>query len=82
MTDNQYVYILSRYPFYEGESVLMVSSSYDEIISHFTREFRKLESGYGLVVSQYEFGKLYDKDYPKTIRHIERNYNGKIEELK
>ena len=84
MTDNQYAYILSRYPFYEGSTILMVSSSCDEIILHFTREFRKLDKGYGLEVKRYEFGKLYSKaiDSGKTLRLIERDYDGKIKEFK
>lgn len=83
MTDNQYAYILSRYPFYEGSTVLMVSSSHDEIMLHFTREFRKLNKGYGLKVKRYEFGKLYSTIASgKTLRLVERDYDGKIKELK
>lgn len=77
----QFAYILSRYPFYEGHTILMVSASCDEIITYFTREMRKLPNGYGLQVECFEFGKLYEKGYGKSIRHIERE-DGKIRDLK
>lgn len=79
----KYCYVLEKYPFYEGSEVLMVSASCDEITTHFIREFRKLNDGYGLVVTRYEFGKLYDdiNDRARTIRWIEKK-DGKIIDLK
>lgn len=79
----KYCYVLEKYPFYEGSEVLMVSASCDEITTHFIREFRKLNDGYGLIVTRYEFGKLYDdiNDRARTIRWIEKK-DGKIIDLK
>lgn len=76
----RYAYILSRYPFYEGSTILMVSASCDEIITYFTREMRKLPDNYGLQVERFEFGKLYERGYGKSIRHIERE-DGRIKDL-
>lgn len=83
MTDKKFAYVLLKYPFYEGSTILMVSSSHDEIILNFTREFRKLDRGYGLQVKQYEFGKLYSTiiESGKTIRHIEKEYDGNIKDF-
>lgn len=83
MTEKQYCYILEKYSFYEDSDILMVSVSCDEIIPHFIRESRKLSNKYGLIVTRYEFGKLYDniKDRAKSIRWIEKK-DGKIIDLK
>ena len=83
MTEKQYCYILEKYSFYEDSEILMVSKSCDEIITHFIRESRKLSNKYGLIVTRYEFGKLYDniKDRAKSIRWIEKK-DGKIIDLK
>lgn len=83
MTEKQYCYILEKYPFYEVSEILMVSASCDEITTHFTRELRKLNDGYGLIITRYEFGKLYDNiiNRAKSIRWIEKE-DGKIRDLK
>ena len=82
MTEKQFAYVLEKYPFYEGNEVLMISSSIDEITTYFIRELRKLEDNYGLQISKYEFGKLYKGlDYAESIRHIEKE-DGKIRDLK
>lgn len=83
MTEKRYCYVLEKYPFYEGGEILMVSASCDEITTHFIREFRKLNDGYGLIVKKYEFGKLYDdiNDRARSIRWIEKE-DGKIRDLK
>lgn len=83
MTEKQYCYILEKYEFYESSDILMVSASCDEIMTHFIREFRKLSDRYGLIVTRYEFGKLYDNidDRAKSIRWIEKE-DGKIRDLK
>ena len=83
MSEKQYCYILEKYSFYENSEILMVSVSCDEIIIHFIRESRKLSNKYGLIVTRYEFGKLYDniEDRAKSIRWIEKE-DGKIINLK
>ena len=83
MTEKQYCYILEKYSFYEYSEILMVSKSCDEIITHLIRESRKLSNKYGLIVTRYEFGKLYDNinDRAKSIRWIEKK-DGKIIDLK
>lgn len=82
MTEKQFAYVLEKYPFYEGYEILMISSSIDEITTHFIRELRQLPNHYGLQISKYEFGRLYGGlDYVETIKHIERE-NGKIKDLK
>lgn len=83
MTEKQYTYILSQYPFYEGEEILMISSSYDEITTHYIRVLRKLEKGYGLIIRKYEYGKQYDniKERPENIRWIEKEYGGKVKNI-
>ena len=83
MTEKQYCYILKKYSFYEDSDILMVSMSCDEITTHFIRESRKLSNKYGLIVTRYEFGKLYDNinDRAKSIRWIEKK-DGKIIDLK
>ena len=83
MTEKQYCYILEKYSFYENSDILMVSASCDEITTHFIKEFRKLSNRYGLIVTKYEFGKLYDniEDKAKSIRWVEK-IDGKIIDLK
>ena len=80
MSEKQYLYILSRYVFYGGEYVLMVSSSCDEITTYFIRAMRQLPNQCGLQIVRYEFGKYYKDGRGKTIRHIERE-DGKIKDL-
>ena len=48
----------------------MVSASCDEITTHFIKEFRKLNDGYGLIVTRYEFGKLYDNTYAVLLLNV------------
>ena len=79
MTEKQYCYILSKYHFYECDKVLMVSSSYDEIITYFTRKLRKLSNNEGLLVTKYEFGKYNCSE--KHIKWVEKK-DGKIKDLK
>ena len=83
MSEKRYCYVLEKYPFYEGSEILMVSASCDEITTHFIKEFRKLNDGYGLIVTIYEFGKLYDNiiNRANSIRWIEKE-DGKIRDLK
>ncbi|MBS7258330.1 MAG: hypothetical protein KIG63_07780 [Methanobrevibacter sp.] len=83
MTEKQYCYILEKYSFYEDSDILMVSASCDEITTYFIRESRKLSNKHGLIVTRYEFGKLYDniEGKAKSIRWIEKK-DGKIRDLK
>ena len=79
MIEKRYCYILEKYPFYEGSKILMISASCDEITTHFIKEFRKLNDGYGLIVTRYEFGNIINR--ANSIRWIEKE-DGKIRDLK
>lgn len=73
----EYCYILAKYHFYDCDKILLISSSYDEIMMYFFREFRKFNNNEGLAITRYKFGK-YDTE--KHIKWIEKEDN-KIREI-
>ena len=75
---DDFVYVLKKYPFYEGSTILMISEDYDEVREYFDELEKK--GGYVFEIVKYELGKKYTSiiDSGKTIIHFKIDYDGNV----
>lgn len=78
MREQRFVYVLKKYPFYEGSTILMISEDYDKVREYFDELEKK--RGYGFYIAKYELGKRYTSiiDSGETIIHYKIDYDGEV----
>lgn len=73
------VYVLEKYPFYEGGTIIMVSADLEKVKDCFKEIVDLKKEGYGYYIKKYELGKKYSwSDYPDTIIWVEVDYDDKL----
>lgn len=70
MTEKRFIYILEKYPFYEGGRILFVSDNLERTLTEYEKIIKK--QGYGYVITKYPLNVFCD-DYRfgETIKHQE-----------
>ena len=63
MSEKRFIYILEKYPFFEGSRILFVSDSFERTLA----EFEKIEKeqGYGYIIKKYPIN-VFCEDYSFT----------------
>ena len=76
--EKRFIYILKKYPFYEGSRTLFVSDNLEKTLA----EYEKIEKkqGYGYTIEKYPLN-MFSDDYHfgETVKHQEFRENGLCE---
>lgn len=78
MSEKQFIYILEKYPFYEGSSILLVSNNLEKTLA----EYEKIEKkqGYGYMITKYLLNVFCDDyQFGEIIKHQEFRADGLYE---
>lgn len=78
------IYLLSKYHFYDGEEVIMVSYSYNKLKKLFDNLILNSKTGKGYIIYEFELDKEYNHnlDRPKTLDWVQVEYNGDFKNIK